>query len=72
MLLLCPFLKPKSRNGSQKNAHANFVKILALFEFIRNPDLQNFAIILLLEFILSWKFCEIKILIFEIGFKIQS
>ena len=26
MLLLCPFLKPESRNGSQKNAHANFVR----------------------------------------------
>ena len=23
--LLCPFLKPKSRSGSQKNAQANFV-----------------------------------------------
>ena len=26
MLLLCPFLKPKLRNGSPKNAHANFVR----------------------------------------------
>ena len=64
--------KTKIKKWITKNAHANFVKILALFEFIRNPDLQNFAIILLLEFILSWKFYEIKILIFEIGFKIQS
>ena len=26
MLLLCPFLNPKSRNGSPKNAHANLVR----------------------------------------------
>ena len=33
------FLKPKSRNGSKKNAHANFVrrilKISVLFDFIQ-------------------------------------
>ena len=26
MILLCPLLKPKSRNGSPKNDHANFVR----------------------------------------------
>ena len=53
MLLLCPFLKPKSSNGSPKNAHANFVRHIKNIGFIwlYPIDLQNFAIILLLEFI---------------------
>ena len=64
MLLLCPFLKPKSSNGSPKNVHANFVRHIKNIGFIwlYPIDLQNFAIILLLEFILSLKSYEIKLI----------
>ena len=42
------------------------------FIWIYPIDLRNFAIILLLEFIQSWKPYKIKILIFKIGFTILS
>ena len=57
----------------QKMPMQTLPDIYKKYQFWLYPiDLQNFAIILLLEFILSLKSYEIKILIFKIGFTILS
>ena len=62
----------KSRKNEMKNCDQSVYETL-LSKLLHYPiELQNFAIILLLEFILSLKSYEIKILNFKIGFTILS
>ena len=69
---ICNYKEKKSGKNKMKKCDQSVYETL-LSKLLHYPiDLKNFVIMLLLEFILSLKSYEIKILIFKIGFTILS